>query len=99
MKAARRRREGRRGAELLLDARDRRVGIVAPVSDDFPRPLPVGSGIACGLSPAHRCPRCHDTGRVVMLSAWYPGRTTEGFCPDGTPLIDPTTGRYHRPAA
>ena len=26
--------------ELLLDVPDRRVSIVAPVSDDFPRPLP-----------------------------------------------------------
>lgn len=61
-------------------------------------PTPAAPALAL-VEPAVRCATCRDTGRVVKPSAWFPGRTMTGFCPDCTPHIDLTTGRYHRRAA
>jgi hypothetical protein len=31
---------------------------------------------------------CRDTGRIVKPSAWFAGKTIDGFCPDCTPHFD-----------
>lgn len=69
------------------------------VCDDDPEsPTPAAPALAA-VAPVHRCARCRDTGRVVKPSAWFPGKSTEGFCPHCTPHVDLTTDSYHRPAA
>ena len=66
--------------------------------DDPEPPTPAAPALAL-VVPSHRCAACKDTGRLAKPSAWFPGWTMLGFCPDRTPHIDVATGRYLRSAA
>jgi len=66
--------------------------------DDPEPPSPAAPALAL-VVPSNSYPTCRDTGRVVKPSAWFPGRSMLGFCPDCTPHIDVATGRYLGSAA
>jgi hypothetical protein len=54
-----------------------------------------GNGsILAVVGPLFRCATCRDTGRIVKPSAWFAGKTVEGFCPDCTPHFDFASGRF-----
>jgi hypothetical protein len=44
--------------------------------------------------PTSRCQTCRDTGRIVKPSAWFAGKTIDGFCPDCTPHFDFTARQF-----
>jgi hypothetical protein len=47
-----------------------------------------GTGTTPVPVPAYQCATCHDTGRVTKPSAFFRGKTIEGFCPDCIPHYD-----------
>jgi hypothetical protein len=53
-----------------------------------------GAGVHLAPTPTFRCATCQDTGRVVKPSAFFAGKTIEGFCPDCTPHFDFASGRF-----
>lgn len=66
-----------------------RAYVIFLESLDGPAPTP---------APA-TCAMCGGTGRVTKPSSWFPGKTTEGFCPACTAHYDFHAGRLHMPVA
>jgi hypothetical protein len=56
-------------------------------------PAPAAPALAV-VVPLFRCDTCRDTGCVAKPSAWFAGKTIEGFCPDCTPHYDFASGRF-----
>jgi hypothetical protein len=62
---------------------------VEPDGDDWePEPPTPAAPALAVVIPLYRCATCRDTGRVVEPSAWFVGKTVEGFCPDCIPHYD-----------
>jgi hypothetical protein len=56
-------------------------------------PTPAAPAVAAVL-PLYRCATCRDTGRAVKSTAFFIGKTVEGFCPDCTPHFDFACRRF-----
>jgi hypothetical protein len=63
-------------------------GTMLVAADPEPEPPTPAAPALAVVVPLYRCETCRDTGRVGKPSAFFPGRTIEGFCPDCTPHYD-----------
>src|SRR5688572_137815 len=63
-------------------------GTMLVAADPEPEPPTPAAPVLAVVIPLFRCLTCRDTGRVVKPSAFFPGRSIDGFCPACTPHYD-----------